>query len=261
MRWSNSGIKLPKGLDDGVDRRPSKKRKRTDNDTAAAKAIQPETTVAPKILPGERLSDFAARVDQALPLSGLASLHSRKDGKPLDPALAKSLKGRPTKHNKRLLRMQKEWREEEARRKARKEEAVEEDEEKTEREGGLWEGVGQGQGGKKRKGKGGSTTIAGLQGQDEDPWAELTRVKREATRMKNLQDVVQAPPQLDHAKAVGKGRIFRGVAVGNVENVPVKVGSLRKREEIAGRRREVIEQYRQRRGGKWEDRGFENESE
>lgn len=253
MRWSTSGIKLPRGLDDGVDRRPASKKRKVG--APAAKATETRASDAPKILPGERLSDFAARVDQALPLSGLASLHSRKDGKPLDPALAKSLKGRPTKHNKRLLRMQKEWREEEARRKTKKEEQVEDDEEKVEREGNLWAG----QTGKKRKG--GSTAVVRLEGSDEDPWAELTRTKREATRMKSLQDVVQAPPQLDHRMAVGKGRIFRDVAVVDVENVPVAIGSMRKREEVAGRRREVIEQYRRRRGGKWEDRKVDSESD
>jgi hypothetical protein len=262
MRWNNSGIKLPKGLDDGNDRRPSKKRKRANNaddSPAAAAAATESKTSAPKILPGERLSEFAARVDQALPLSNLASLNSRKDGKPLDPALAKSLKGRPTKHNKRLLRMQKEWREEEARRKAKREEQVDEDEEKNEREGNLWGGVGGALGATKKR-KGGSTAVAGLEGEDEDPWAELTRKKREATKMKNLQDVVQAPPQLDHRKAIGKGRIFRGVVV-DVENVPAAVGSLRKREEVASTRREVIEQYRQRRGGKWENREFASDSD
>ena len=156
--------------------------------------------------------------------------------------------------------MQKEWREEEARRKAKREEKLEEDEEKIEQEGNLWEGIGQGVSSKKKKRKGGSAVVVGLEGEDDDPWAELTRKKREATKQKNLQDVVQAPPELDHKKAIGKGRIFRDVVV-DVENVPAAVGSLRKREEIASKRREVIEQYRQKRGGKWENREFASESE
>ena len=260
MRWNTEGVRLPKGLDDGIDRRPSKKRKRANDDETTAKVVDTKAE-APKIMPGERLSDFAARVDQALPLSNLASLNTRKDGKPLDPALAKTLKARPTKHNKRLLRMQKEWREEEARRKAKREEELEENEEKIEQQGNLWEGIGQGvSSSKKKKRKGASAAIAGLEGDDDDPWAELTRKKREATKQRNLQDVVQAPPELDHRKAIGKGRIFRDVVV-DVENVPATVGSLRKREEIANKRREVIEQYRQKRGGKWENREFASESE
>lgn len=258
MRWNNDGVKLPKGLDDGTDRRPIKKRKRANEDEESAVKVVEARTEAPKILPGERLSDFAARVDQALPLSNLVSLNSRKDGKPLDPALAKTLKGRPTKHNKRLLRMQKDWREEESRRKARREEKAEEDEETNEQEGLLWDGVESSTSKKKRKG--GSATVAGLEGSDDDPWAEFTKKKTEATKQRNLQDVVQAPPQLDHRKAIGKGRIFRDVVV-DVENVPAAVGSLRKREEVASKRREVIEQYRQKRGGKWENREFVSESE
>lgn len=260
MRWNNEGVKLPKGLDDGLDRRPSKKQKRANEDDAPVTKVVESGPQVPQILPGERLSDFAARVDQALPLSSLASLNTRKDGKPLDPALAKTLKGRPTKHNKRLLRMQKEWREEEARRKMKRDEAAEEDEEKFEQEGGLWTGNGQTSSTKKKKRKGGTTTIVGLEGSDDDPWAELTKQKREATKQRNLQDVVQAPPQLDHRKAIGKGRIFRDVVV-DVENVPAAVGSLRKREEVANKRREVIEQYRQKRGGKWENRDFASESD
>lgn len=254
LRWSNEGKKLPKGLDDGNDRRPNKKRKHTTEEDV--NATERRKKAAPKILPGERLSDFAARVDQALPLSSLASLNSRKDGKPLDPALKNIVKERSTKHNKRLLRMQKEWREEDARRKVKREENAEENEEKVEEDGLLWHGIGQ----KRKKRKGGSTTITGLDGADDDPWAELTRQKREATKQRNLQDVVQAPPQLDHRNAIGKGRIFRDVVV-NVENVPTSVGSLRKREEVATKRREVIEQYRQRRGGKWENRDFASESD
>lgn len=259
MRWSNEGKKLPKGLDDGKDRRPSKKRKHiTEGEHDTVKKAEDSKPAPPKILPGERLSDFAARVDQALPLSSLASLNSRKDGKPLDPALRNVVKERPTKHNKRLLRMQKEWREEEARRKARREEKMEDDEEKLEEDGLLWDGVGKPAPKKKRKG--GISTVFGLEGDDDDPWAELSRQKTEATRQRNLQDVVQAPPQLDHRKAIGKGKIFRGVAV-DIENVPAAVGSLRKREEVASKRREIIDQYRQKRGGKWENRDFESESD
>jgi hypothetical protein len=257
MRWSTEGKKLPKSLDDGNDRRASKKKRKLDDDITL-NDTEVKKDVAPRILPGERLSDFAARVDQALPLSSLASLNSRKDGKPLDPALKNIVKERPTKHNKRLLRMQKEWREEEARRKAKREEKAEEDEEKNEEDGLLWNGVGGTTSKKKKKGR--NTTVVGLEGSDDDPWAELTKQKREATKQKNLQDVVQAPPQLDHRKAIGKGRIFRDVVV-DVENVPSSVGSLRKREEVATKRREVIEQYRQKRGGKWENREFASESD
>ena len=66
---------------------------------------------------------------------------------------------------------------------------------------------------------------------------------------RNLQDVVQAPPQLlktvqSKLKVVGGG----GGAAVNVGNVPGRVGSLRKREEMGEARRRVIEGYRQKMG-------------
>ena len=236
MAFHTLGKRLPSGLDDGSAEKKGKKRKLNDNmkTTANATTTEPPTPALPppppKIQPGERLSDFAARVDQALPISGLRGTDKQRALK------VPGLKEKTTKHNKRLERMQKEWREEEARRKARREEEVEELEDEREERGetGLWA---DNKRGKKRKNA--------LDG--EDPWKALEKTRAEA-KQKNLQDVVQAPPQLKKVKSKFKD-VGGGVGV-DVGNVPGSVGSLRKREEMGEARREVIEGYRRMMGRK-----------
>lgn len=142
---------------------------------------------------------------------------------------------RKTKHNRRLERMQKEWREEETRRKEKPEEVLEDEVEQTEKQELLWQGIRSEGTRKKRKG-GKSATDKG----DDDPWAEL-EVKRRDTKQKHLQDVVQAPPQLKGVKSRVKDK--RLVRI-DVTNVPGSAGSLRKREDLGGLRRNVIEEYR-----------------
>jgi hypothetical protein len=124
---------------------------------------------------------------------------------------------RKTKHNRRLERMQKEWREEEARRKEKLEEEMEEREDEREEQDLLWDGMKAGKGRKKRKGGWGVA-----EGEDEDPWAELEK-KRQESKQKNLQDVVQAPPELKKVQSRFKGFGNAKVEVGNT---PANVGSL-----------------------------------
>lgn len=119
---------------------------------------------------------------------------------------------------------------------------MEEKEEEREEEQLLWRGVGSGKRKERRKGE-------GNQEEEDDPWAELEK-KRKESKQKNLQDVVQAPPQL---KGV-KGRLKEygsggGVGV-DVRDVPGRVGSLRKREEVGALRRSVIDGYRKMMGSK-----------
>lgn len=84
-----------------------------------------------KILPGERLSEFASRVNQSLPLAGIA-----KKGGPTEPDL--KIRHKQTKHEKKLRRLQEGWREEEAKIREREEERKEEMEEKTAELDALW---------------------------------------------------------------------------------------------------------------------------
>ena len=247
MQFHTLGKRLPKGLDDGTTqpgKKNSKKRKIDTTDTPATQEVPPPVHThpqTPRILPGERLADFAARVDQALPMTGLRGTDKQRAAK------VPGVKERTTKHNKRLERMQKEWRAAETWRKEKREEEMDEWEEEREEQGVLWNGVGSS--GKRRKGpKNRRVAEEGGAGDEEDPWKALEK-SRADTKQRNLQDVVQAPPQLlktvrrSTFKEVGGGGV--GVDVGNV---PGRVGSLRKREELGEARRTVIEGYRKRMG-------------
>ncbi|KAK2801775.1 hypothetical protein FQN51_005141 [Onygenales sp. PD_10] len=283
--------RTPSGLDDGT--RPNKqnrKRKRGEQDASNAQersnndpsskkpntkpTTTPTTTTTtttniPKILPGERMSDFAARVDQALPLSGI----SRKSGSTTqgkDPALRNLREQRQTKHERRLLRLQREWREEEVRicerEEAEREEREAEDEEINE-QWKAWEieaGVtkkkkatttGAKSKKKKKKGKKGkagaggggedvdSQSDDGDDDDDDDPWAKLNQ-KARAVRAINPLEQVQAPPmQLVKPKEKFKVRGMGGAKV-NVVDIPAAAGSLRRREELAGQRQSIVDEYR-----------------
>ncbi|KAL1969699.1 hypothetical protein VTN77DRAFT_8252 [Rasamsonia byssochlamydoides] len=242
MQYQKMG-KLPSGLDDGQPTsQNSKKRKR--EETEGAK----EGASIPKIMPGEKLSDFAARVDQALPLSGIKKSHRP----PSSLDLPKLREERVTKHEKRLRRLQQQWREEEARIREREEEEREEKEAELEEQLELWKEwereAGKGKAKKKKSGKSKKKRRKGNNDpdaadpdddDDDDPWAVLNARAKPA----NPFEVVQAPPQsLPKPKEVFKVR--RGAGV-DVANVPAAAGSLRRREELAAERKSIVEQYRQ----------------
>ncbi|KAK5167838.1 uncharacterized protein LTR77_007537 [Saxophila tyrrhenica] len=225
------------GLDDGDDTRASRKKQRKaasqgagTTEVAPTATAQGPSSEVPKILPGERLGDFAARVDHALPVTGLA----RKGKVQVD-----GVKERQTKTERRLQKMYASWREDEARLKEKEEERQEEEEEaEEERDAEL--------GGKQaqfpdsnRKSKKRRRMVGEQGGDDDDPWAELA-ARRE--QRKGLHDVVQAPPSF---KTVPKEKFkVRNNARVDVENVPGTAGSLKRREELGDARREVIERYR-----------------
>ncbi|OJD24710.1 hypothetical protein ACJ73_03922 [Blastomyces percursus] len=237
-------------------------------------APPPPSSTIPKILPGERMSDFSTRVNQALPLSGI----SRKSGSSSiskDPALKNLREHRQTKHERRLLRLQRGWREEEARIKEREEaerqeREAEEDEvneqwKAWEAEAGLTKKTKTAKNKKKKKkkraGKGGgalggdgsdANAATVDDDDDDDPWAELNR-KAKAMQPANPLEVVQAPPeQLTKPKEKFKVRGMGGARV-NVANVPSAAGSLRTREELAEERQSIVDEYRrimaEKRGG------------
>jgi hypothetical protein len=183
-----------------------------------------------QIQPGERLADFARRVDQALPLAGLNTKGKKVEG----------IKERQTKHEKKLRRLQEGWREEEKRIREKEEEEreVAEDElderlanlDKESRQIIMSAGT---MGGKKKK-KGKSKAIGEIEDDDGDPW-EVLKHKREEPQ--GIFDVAQAPPQF---KKVPRD-IFKGT---KVHDVPKEAGSLRRREDLGQARADVIRGYR-----------------
>lgn len=233
--------KLQSGLDDGQNARRRRKNDATKNkaDRVSRAAGSEITTEIPRIQPGERLSDYARRVDAALPLKGLAK--SAKGGDPL--GLAKVFR---TKKERKMHRLYDQWRQEEAKIQEQREEELEKaEEEELEREanGTAWKidkvaSIGQG----KRKGKNirrkflGETIEA-----HEDPWDELKQKRGEAKI--GLHDVVDAPPEL--AKKPKKIFAVRGSAAVQVDSIPKSAGSLRRREELQTVRRDVVEAYRE----------------
>lgn len=233
MRQATDRKKLS-GLDNGE---PRKKKAKTSNGQgeggkkeadAGSKKAKAE---APKIMPGERMSEFSARVNQAMPVSGLA-----RKGK----ANIEGMKERRTKKEKQMHKMYAEWRAEEAKIKEREEEArekaEEEDEEKEAEFGGQKIKFPESERAKKGRKK---KEIGETDERDEDPWAVL---KQQRGKRAALNDVVQAPPEL---KVVPKEKFkVKGGARVNVANVPNASGSLKKREELGDARREVIERYR-----------------
>lgn len=240
MTYASTGQKTPKGLDDGFSTTKSKKRKRgPDFENLSEARPQPSSTLTevPKILPGERMGDYSARVDQALPVAGLVNKGKRKD-----------IVGerQQSRMEKRMQKMQKEWREEEARRKARLEEQKEEEDEGE--DGVELNDVSDAKSGKsKKKGKRRKKNhdVGGqMEDEDEDPWAIVAANRKREQEEKEkegkgkglvgLHDVVLAPPKFDKVPKVKVG-------VGDV----VKKGGLKKQVEMGEARRSVIEGYRQ----------------
>lgn len=237
----HAGKKLRSGLDNGESRKAvNKKRKleeskskdgkdgagatKAQNKAAATAAAEGEIAEQLKIQPGERLADFAARVNQTLPMGGLA----RKGA---------SSGERVTKTEKRMKKMYAEWRSADTKRKEKldelQEQQEEEDEEKSTELGGQsvrFEFVG-------KKGK--RQRMVGEVDDDEDPWAVLNE-RRE--QRKGLHDVVQAPPTMK-VIPTEKFKVRNGAKV-EVANVPSASGSLARREELGAARKEVIERYR-----------------
>jgi hypothetical protein len=213
------------GLDEGEDRRANKKAK-TSNKPAKENGAAKDAPEMPKIQPGERMSDYNARVDQAIKISGLIQKGKAVDG----------IKERRTKKEKQMHKLYATWREEEEKIKEQREEAREKQEEIDEENAAKYgEDFKLPEGG--RKGKR-ARAIGESDDKEGDIWASLKEKRGQKAR---LNDVVQAPPEL--VKPKEKFKPIRGAKV-DVSNVPNKSGSLMKREELGDARREVIERYR-----------------
>jgi hypothetical protein len=241
MTFAQTGKGPRSGLDDGTKVKANRgtKRKRNENGDEPPKEQSKSKQVAEvgseparaelKRQPGERLGDFSARVNQALPISGLVTKGKKVEG----------VKEKRTKHDKRLLKMQSQWREDDVK-------IREKEEEEQEIAEGEWEEklagldkdareamINFGKAGSKKKKKR-AKLIGEVDDDDDDPWAQLNQ-KREAP--KGIFDVVQEPPRFEKIPR----EIFKGV---KVHDVPKEAGSLRRRVELGQTRAEIIKSYR-----------------
>lgn len=237
-----AGGKKPRsGLDNGDEPRSAKAKKRgaTQESKTAEATTETKTAAAvaaaaiPKIRPGERMSEFASRVDASLPLSGLVN-NSQKGNK--DPL---GLKVWRTNKERKMHKMYDEWREQERKIKEKREEELELEAEKEleEAESGVsWKlNMGDQTSGKKKK----------RSKDDEDPWAILRKKRGEARP--SLRDVAVAPPEFTAKPS--KQLLVRGAAV-EVQDIPKSAGSLKRREELQVARNDIVAAYRKKMSSK-----------
>ncbi|KAH8159733.1 hypothetical protein CIB48_g8520 [Xylaria polymorpha] len=232
-----AGGKKPRsGLDNGDEPRGSKSKKRSatkETQLTEAKAeTKPTTAAVPTIRPGERMSEFSARVDAALPLGGLVNKSMKGNKDPL------GLKVWRTNKERKMHKLYDEWREEERKLKEKHEDELEleaERELEEEESGVSWKlNIGTQRPGKRKKAK-----------DDEDPW-EILRKKRGEARP-GLRDVAMAPPELTAKPS--KQLLVRGAAV-QVNDIPKSAGSLKQREELQAVRNDIVAAYRKKMGEK-----------
>ncbi|KAH9904659.1 hypothetical protein F4778DRAFT_37470 [Xylariomycetidae sp. FL2044] len=233
------GKKPRSGLDDGLDTGRNKRNTKSAQRVNVGKDAK-QTTEVPTIRTGERMSEFAARVDAALPLSGLINNSVKGNKDPL------GLKVWRTKKERKMHQMYDEWREEERKIKEKREEELEMQAEKDledEENGVAWklDSAG-GRSGKKNKKAKRARLLDEVGDVEEDPW-EVLKKNRGETRA-GLHDVVQAPPEFG-ATGRPKRALVRGAAV-EVDNIPKSAGSLRRREELQTIRDDIVASYRKR---------------
>jgi hypothetical protein len=234
MAFSQGTKPKRSGLDDGLVKTKRQKKQEqqqkpsddTEQDNGGKSELQQKADkVELRIQPGESMAEFKARVDQALPLSGLS-----KSGK----KVAGVSDHRVTKHERKLKRLQKGWREEEARIREKEQEERELAEEEEDEQKAMWED-------KKKAKKNKRKLLAGeVDNNSEDEWEALKKTRE---KRKGLHDVVSAPPEFTKTpREIFKVKNGAGAKVGNVPN---SVGSLRKREEIGEERKTIIDTYRE----------------
>ena len=216
------------GLDDGV--RPSKKRKTSKPPTELTTIAPSPSIPTPVIQAGEPLSSFNARVDAALPFSGL----SKRSGGGKDAE-----KGRKTKTERKMQKMQREWREEERRRKEKLEEREDEDLVEEDAVNDMVKGATKSKRKERKAGtRGGPENEAGLS-DDNDPWAHIKAkrldegLEKTTGGLVGIHDVVLAPPKFSK---LPKGKDFSKAVRGP--------GGLKKRAELSEARQSVIDGYR-----------------
>ncbi|KAK2598978.1 hypothetical protein QQS21_005583 [Conoideocrella luteorostrata] len=215
------GKKTLSGLDDG-------------GITKTKRETQEGPAAAPRINPGEDMRSFSARVNAALPISGLTTKSKTKDGKD-----SLGLKVQRTRKEKKMHKLYDQWRAEERKIQDRREEERElaEDMESGNDASGMFSEL---PFDNTRKMPGSRKSRKRRKQQEDDPWQELIR-KRGEVKV-GLHDVAQAPPELLHKKPRKQLQV-RGAVV-DVDNVPKSAGSLRRREELQTARDDVVEAYR-----------------
>ncbi|TQS34575.1 hypothetical protein Golomagni_05034 [Golovinomyces magnicellulatus] len=215
------GKKPPNGLDDGKENiNSTKKRKISKQEVKPAINAKTETEI-PKIRPGEKMSEFGARVDAALPISGLINKSSRRG------IHLAGIKKTQTRTEKRMQKIQE------------MEETV--DEQLIDEDGQVkWKAdvIPQRQSTKKNKKK--KRKMLGEKAdRQEDPWLDIQKNRGE--KKYRFNEVVQAPPKfLDLPKE--KFRVVGTIA--EVYDTPKASGSLRRREELGKIRKTIVAEYR-----------------
>lgn len=215
---------------DAKDKTTSKGKSKSKSKNTAQDNTEP--VAIPKIQPGETLAEYGLRVDQSLPLSSLPKANVNANASlPADLRDKEKKSQKLTRHNKRLARMQSEWRNTEAKLKSREEEELEENEEKMEEERLLWEGV-------KTVGKKGKKRVV-----EDDPWKELEKKRRAEGEQREkkkkvaltARDHAQAPPEFNLKKlnpfkqklerpGGGSERAVSGNATGTASKAKVRRG-------------------------------------
>ncbi|KAI5841999.1 hypothetical protein BZA05DRAFT_432119 [Tricharina praecox] len=190
----------------GLDEGGDKKRKRKPEE-------EKKTTRSDlKIQPGESLREFGRRVDQAIPV-----VFPRGNG---------SAREKKKKKTKEVVK------EDEDDSNLEPEEGEEINSDDDDEEKDMLRQAREGfEAAKRKRGK--------RRGDSPDPWADLEK-KREQIK---FGDVAAAPPTLKKPRAL----LYLGgkaAAAVDVDGVPKSAGSLAKREELAGQRRNIIEEYR-----------------
>lgn len=261
LNYTLKGRRLPSGLDDNPEPSSKKRKRNTEISTSqsmpadrSSQTVNPIPEL-PKILPSEPLSAFAARVDAALPLAGLA--RSKRGGGP-------DVQGaRQTRMERKMQRMQHEWRENDRKRKELAEEeddarVIEDDEmgvsgaiNPSRRAGHTGNAKAE-----TKKKKRGNHQLAQTDLDDDDPWASLARKRAEHAEnptstgrgrgLVGLHDVVLAPPKLPKMLRAKMKAAVRGPGTGTESShvVQPSVPGLRRQAELSAARREVIEGYR-----------------
>lgn len=215
MQFQKTGQR-PTGLDDGE--KPRKKKKHAH---AAEATASNQDKKALRIMPGERMAEFSARVNQALPLAGINQKGKKIEG----------FRERRTKLEKKITKRQEEWRKNEEKRKEREEEARDLEEEEDEAPD-YW-GSKDGRRSKRQRRQGDTGAAV------DDPWEKLKDARE---KPKGVFDVVQEPPTFTRLPTE-KFKVKQGARV-DVVDVPNAAGSLRKREELGDTRKSLIESYR-----------------
>lgn len=238
------------GLDDGVRGKKNKKaRKSTDfkndgnnNNEDAQKSSAPSTTTTPaedtalKLQPNEPLSHFSARVNQALPLSGL----SKSNRAPTAASKAGLLpRAQQTRTEKKIQRKIAAWRVEDAKRREQAEDEADERDLEDAADFSAPTTAGAAATPTDNAADAAPRRKKGRRDDDDDPWAALARARGAKAR---LHDVAQAPPTL--TKVREKFRVRRAGAGVDVANVPGASGSLARREALRAERGDVIAKYR-----------------